>query len=130
MAKEGSTISGLMDSFATARQPGAAVRRAAEGAGRQVQPHALRAVRLHRNPDIPIAKSIMDYIFRYMATKFMSRDEQHQVGIIDRQLTLTEAMALGEGGAPAAPRRRRRSGVGGGVPTEATSSRQWSASAG
>ncbi len=48
MAKEGSTISGLMDSFATAVSPGAPVRRAAEGPGQQVQPSALRAGRASR----------------------------------------------------------------------------------
>ena len=32
------------------------------------------------NRDIPMAKSLVDYIFRYMATKFLSRDEQDVVG--------------------------------------------------
>jgi hypothetical protein len=41
MAKEGSTVSGLMDSFATPRVPGAAVWRPAAGPLRQVQPHAV-----------------------------------------------------------------------------------------
>ena len=48
MAKEGSTISGLMDSFATADQLRAAIRRAAEVLRGQVQPRALRAERLDR----------------------------------------------------------------------------------
>ena len=48
------------------------------------------------NRDIPMAKSLVDYIFRYMATKFMDTDAQHQVGIIDRQLTLTDAVAVGD----------------------------------
>ena len=33
------------------------------------------------NRDIPMAKSLVDYIFRYMATKFMDTDAQHQVWI-------------------------------------------------
>jgi ribonucleoside-diphosphate reductase alpha chain len=43
------------------------------------------------NREIPMAKSLVDYIFRYMATKFLDRDAQDQVGIINRQMTLTEA---------------------------------------
>ncbi len=46
MAKEGSTISGLMDSFATASELLPAVRRAAEVPGGQVRARALRAERL------------------------------------------------------------------------------------
>ncbi len=29
-----------------------------------------------KNPEIPIAKSITDYIFRWLASKFLSREEQ------------------------------------------------------
>ena len=43
MAKEGSTVSGLMDSLATMTSHLAAVRRAAARPGQQVRPHALRA---------------------------------------------------------------------------------------
>ena len=38
-----------------------------------------------------MAKSLVDYIFRYMATKFMSQAEKDGVGIINRQLKLSEA---------------------------------------
>ena len=41
MAKEGSTVSGLMDSFATASDPGAAVWCPAARLVRQIQPHTL-----------------------------------------------------------------------------------------
>ena len=53
MAKEGSTISGLMDAFATAISHRPAVRRAAADAGRQVHPHALRALGVHQQPRDP-----------------------------------------------------------------------------
>ena len=53
MSKEGSTISGLMDSFATAisiaLQYGVPLQRI----GRQVQPHALRALGFHQEPRYP-----------------------------------------------------------------------------
>ena len=44
MAKEGSTVSGLMDSFACAVSIGLAARRAAEAAVREVRAHPLRAL--------------------------------------------------------------------------------------
>jgi hypothetical protein len=36
------------------------------------------------NRDIPMAKSLVDYIFRYMASKFMSQDEKDAVGTAPR----------------------------------------------
>ena len=53
MAKEGSTVSGLMDSFATTGQRGAPVRRAAARPGQQVRPRPVRAERLHGQPGDP-----------------------------------------------------------------------------
>ena len=53
MAKEGSTVSGLMDSLATTRQRGAPVRRAAARPRQQVRPRPVRAERLHRQPGDP-----------------------------------------------------------------------------
>ncbi|MCV0384750.1 MAG: hypothetical protein K5799_15115, partial [Erythrobacter sp.] len=46
------------------------------------------------NRDIPMAKSLVDYIFRYMATKFMSQTDKDQVGIINRQMTLSDAKVV------------------------------------
>jgi ribonucleoside-diphosphate reductase alpha chain len=53
MAKEGSVIAGLMDSFATAVSARPPARRAAPDPGRQVQGHPVRAERLHRQPGDP-----------------------------------------------------------------------------
>ena len=33
------------------------------------------------NPQVPYAKSIMDYIFRYLASRFLSEDEAKAVGV-------------------------------------------------
>ncbi len=54
MAKEGSTLSGFMDGFRAFRFHRLAVRRAAQGAGRQIRQHALRTLRLHRQPANPL----------------------------------------------------------------------------
>jgi ribonucleoside-diphosphate reductase alpha chain len=39
-----------------------------------------------RNPEIRFAKSIVDYIFRWMATKFMSPEAQFHAGVNGREL--------------------------------------------
>ena len=54
MAKEGSTISGLRRCLRAGDLLRAAVRRAAAGAGGQVQPRALRAVRHDEEPGHPV----------------------------------------------------------------------------
>ena len=53
MAKEGSTVSGLMDSLRDHRVRGAPVRRAAQGPRQQVRPCPVRAERLHGQPGDP-----------------------------------------------------------------------------
>jgi ribonucleoside-diphosphate reductase alpha chain len=39
------------------------------------------------NPEIPIAKSIMDYIFRWLASRFLGWEERDALGIIRRDGT-------------------------------------------
>jgi ribonucleoside-diphosphate reductase alpha chain len=38
-----------------------------------------------KNKEIPIAKSIVDYIFRWMASHFLPVEDQDEVGIIRRE---------------------------------------------
>ena len=45
-----------------------------------------------------MAKSIMDYIFRWLASKFLSKGEQQAAGVIERETPETASPAL-----PAAP---------------------------
>ena len=71
MAKEGSTVSGLMDAFATAislsLQYGVPLKVLADKfAHTRFEPSGFT-----NNPDLPIAKSITDYIFRWLALKFL-----------------------------------------------------------
>ena len=71
MAKEGSTISGLMDSFATAvsyaLQYGVPLKFFVDKfAHVRFEPSGWTG-----NPTVPYAKSIMDYIFRWMAARFI-----------------------------------------------------------
>jgi ribonucleoside-diphosphate reductase alpha chain len=82
MSKEGSTISGLMDSFATAisiaLQYGVPLR----GLVDKFSHMRFEPSGFTKNPDIPMAKSIMDYIFRWLATKFLDGDAQQEVGVV------------------------------------------------
>jgi ribonucleoside-diphosphate reductase alpha chain len=41
------------------------------------------------NPQVPYAKSIMDYIFRYLASKFLPADEARTLGVQVDQPPLT-----------------------------------------
>jgi ribonucleoside-diphosphate reductase alpha chain len=38
-----------------------------------------------RNPDVRFAKSIVDYIFRWMAAKFLSPEAQFRAGVNNRE---------------------------------------------
>jgi ribonucleoside-diphosphate reductase alpha chain len=72
MAKEGSTVSGLMDSFATAvslaLQHGVPLKLLCEKFSHtRFEPAGFTG-----NPEIPIAKSIMDYIFRWLELRFVT----------------------------------------------------------
>ena len=71
MAKEGSTISGLMDSFATAvslaLQHGVPLRLLVDKFSRmRFEPSGYTG-----NPEIPRATSVMDYLFRWLGAKFL-----------------------------------------------------------
>ncbi|HVT43542.1 MAG TPA: vitamin B12-dependent ribonucleotide reductase [Thermoanaerobaculia bacterium] len=84
MAKEGSTISGLMDSFATmtslALQHGVPLQLLVDKfTHTRFEPSGFT-----KNPEIPMAKSIMDYIFKWLAIKFLSRESQTDAGVILR----------------------------------------------
>ena len=76
MAKEGSTVSGLMDSFACAisisLQHGVPLKLLCEKfAHTRFEPSGWT-----NNPDIGFAKSIMDYIFRWLELRFLTGQQQ------------------------------------------------------
>ena len=84
MAKEGSTISGFADAFAQA------ICYALQyGVPLQVLVDKFSHVRFEpsgmtKNPEVRFAKSIVDYIFRWMATKFLSPEAQFAAGVNNR----------------------------------------------
>ena len=86
MAKEGSTISGFADAFAQAisyaLQYGVPLQALVDKFSHvRFEPSGMT-----RNPEIRFAKSIVDYIFRWMASKFLSHEAQFHAGVNGREL--------------------------------------------
>ncbi|HVH57618.1 MAG TPA: vitamin B12-dependent ribonucleotide reductase, partial [Vicinamibacterales bacterium] len=89
MAKEGSTISGFADAFAQAisyaLQYGVPLQDLVDKFSHvRFEPSGMT-----KNPDVRFAKSIVDYIFRWMATKFLSTDAQFRAGVNVREDLVT-----------------------------------------
>ena len=85
MSKEGSTISGLMDNFATAislsLQYGVPLKTLVD----KFQHVRFEPSGWTNNSDIHYAKSITDYIFRWLGSKFISREySASEVGGADK----------------------------------------------
>jgi ribonucleoside-diphosphate reductase alpha chain len=96
MAKEGSTISGFADAFAQAisyaLQYGVPLQDLVDKFSHvRFEPSGMT-----RNPDVRFAKSIVDYIFRWMAAKFLSPEAQYRAGVNNRDevVTTPEQLAL------------------------------------
>ena len=86
MAKEGSTISGFADAFAQAisyaLQYGVPLQALVDKFSHvRFEPSGMT-----RNPEIRFAKSIVDYIFRWMASKFLSPEAQFHAGVNGKEL--------------------------------------------
>jgi ribonucleoside-diphosphate reductase alpha chain len=84
MAKEGSTISGFADAFAQAisyaLQYGVPLQALVDKFSHvRFEPSGMT-----KNPDVRFAKSIVDYIFRWMASKFLSPEAQYVAGVNNR----------------------------------------------
>jgi ribonucleoside-diphosphate reductase alpha chain len=82
MSKQGSTISGLMDSFATAisyaLQYGVPLQFLVDKfAHMRFEPSGFT-----KNPQIPYAKSIVDYLFRWLASKFLDEQAKQEIGVV------------------------------------------------
>jgi len=113
MAKEGSTISGFADAFAQAisyaLQYGVPLQDLVDKFSHvRFEPSGMT-----KNPDVRFAKSIVDYIFRWMAAKFLSPEAQYRAGVnnrdevktpeqlvLDVQNTVGSAGSSGSAGSP------------------------------
>jgi ribonucleoside-diphosphate reductase alpha chain len=97
LSKEGSSLAGLMDSFATAISIGLQY-----GVPLKVLVNKFVHARYEpsgptQNPNIPQAKSIVDYIFRWLALKFLTPEDRQSVGLYNEA---GQSAAMPPAGAP------------------------------
>ncbi|HMF08069.1 MAG TPA: vitamin B12-dependent ribonucleotide reductase [Thermoanaerobaculia bacterium] len=90
MSKEGSTISGLMDSFATAVSLTLQYGVPLEALVDKFTHMRFEPSGFTKNPEIPMAKSLVDYIFKWLGSKFLTAEEKKAIGVIARD-TASEA---------------------------------------
>jgi ribonucleoside-diphosphate reductase alpha chain len=103
IAKEGTTLAGLMNSFMIAVSLGLQY-----GVPLEVYVSKFAHMRFEpsgmtNDPDIRTAKSIVDYVFRWMGKKFLSVDQQEEIGILSPEVRarLSAAYAAGAPEVPA-----------------------------
>ena len=106
IAKEGTTLAGLMNSFMISVSLGLQY-----GVPLEVYVSKFAHMRfepsgLTNDPDIRVAKSIVDYIFRWMGKKFLTADQQEEIGILSPEVKARLAERYANGDATA----RRRDG--------------------
>ena len=101
MAKEGSTVSGLMDSFALAvsiaLQHGVPLKLLCE----KFEHTRFEPSGWSNNPDIGFAKSIMDYIFRWLHLRFLTGQQQMLFENLRLRPSTAELPEAGESERPA-----------------------------
>ena len=104
IAKDGTTMAGLMNSLMIAVSMGLQY-----GVPPEVYVSKLSHMRfepsgLTNDADIRSAKSIVDYIFRWFGKKFLTPEQQEEVGILSPEVKARLAERYANGGdAPAAP---------------------------
>src|SRR3569833_2870798 len=109
VGKEGSTLRGMMNSFATAisiaLQYGVPLETlVSKFAYMRFDPEGIT-----QNPEIPFAKSMPDYIMRWLASRFMDTDAQEELGILTpavRARKMGQDVTVGAEGGTAAPSAR------------------------
>ena len=106
IGKEGSTLRGMMNSFATAisiaLQYGVPLETlVSKFAYMRFEPEGITT-----NPEIPFAKSMPDYIMRWLASRFLDADMQEELGILTpevRARKTAEDIATGATGGSSGP---------------------------
>ena len=109
MSKQGSTLAGLLDAFAIsvsiALQHGVPVKTLA----RKFVYGRFEPAGFTENPDIQVATSITDYIFRYLSLRFLSTSDLDEIGVkgapkeVPATVTNIKAVVASDSLAPSAP---------------------------
>jgi ribonucleoside-diphosphate reductase alpha chain len=82
IGKEGSTLRGMMNSFATAISIALQYGVPLETLVRKFSYMRFEPEGITGNPEIPFAKSMPDYIMRWLASRFLDADAQEELGIL------------------------------------------------
>jgi ribonucleoside-diphosphate reductase alpha chain len=109
IGKEGSTLRGMMNSFATAISISLQYGVPLETLVQKFSYMRFEPEGMTNNPEIPFAKSMPDYIMRWLASRFLDVDAQEELGILTpevraRKLAQDAASSYsGDTAGPAAP---------------------------
>jgi ribonucleoside-diphosphate reductase alpha chain len=96
IAKEGTTLAGLMNSFMISVSLGLQYGVPLEVYVSKFSHMRFEPSGLTNDPDIRAAKSIVDYIFRWMGKKFLTADQQEEAGILTPEVKARLAAAYTE----------------------------------
>jgi ribonucleoside-diphosphate reductase alpha chain len=91
IGKEGSTLRGMMNSFATAISIALQYGVPLETLVRKFSYMRFEPEGITGNPEIPFAKSMPDYIMRWLASRFLDPDVQEELGILTPEVRARKA---------------------------------------
>ncbi|WP_422717973.1 hypothetical protein [Gaiella occulta] len=102
IAKEGTTLAGLMNSFMISVSLGLQYGVPLEVYVSKFSHMRFEPSGMTNDPDVRVAKSLVDYIFRWMGKKFLTAEQQEEAGILTPEVKarLAAAYAAGEAAAP------------------------------
>jgi ribonucleoside-diphosphate reductase alpha chain len=98
IAKEGTTLAGLMNSFMISVSLGLQYGVPLEVYVSKFSHMRFEPAGLTNDEDIRVAKSIVDYIFRWMGKRFLSPEQQEEAGILSAEVKARMAAAYANGG--------------------------------
>jgi ribonucleotide reductase alpha subunit len=91
IGKEGSTLRGMMNSFATAISIALQYGVPLETLVRKFSYMRFEPEGITGNPEIPFAKSMPDYIMRWLASRFLDAEAQQELGILTPEVRARQA---------------------------------------
>jgi ribonucleoside-diphosphate reductase alpha chain len=94
MAKQGSTVSGLMEAFGRAISYALQYGVPLQDLVRNFSHMRFEPMGRTENRDIPVAQSIIDYVFKWLAGRYMSAQEAYEVGVMTPEMKA--ALAAGQ----------------------------------
>jgi ribonucleoside-diphosphate reductase alpha chain len=108
IAKEGTTLAGLMNSIMISVSLGLQYGVPLEVYVSKFSHMRFEPSGMTNDPDIRVAKSIVDYVFRWMGKRFLTVDQQEELGILSAEVRARLAEGYRNGGdapasTPAAP---------------------------